>query len=85
MGSEILLTSSRSLTILSRKRLFLINLFNRLFFYYSFIILKSLTVLMLSGTAGRIGDIGLSDIIDLLESLGAYARYLSCSSLLLSA
>jgi hypothetical protein len=40
---------------------------------------------MLLNIAGGTEDIGLSDIIDSLKSLRAYARYLSCSLLLLSA
>jgi hypothetical protein len=71
--------------ISSYKRFFFINLSNRLLSYYSFIILKSLTALMLSDIVRGIGDIGLSDIIDLLKSLGAYVYYLSYSLLLLSA
>jgi hypothetical protein len=81
----MLLASLRSLTILSYKRLFFINLSNRLLFYYRSIILRSLTALVLLDITGRIKDISLLDIIDLLKSLKVKIRYLFYFLLLLSA
>jgi hypothetical protein len=67
------------------RRLFFTSLFNRLFFRYNSIILRSLTALVLLDIAGGIEDIGLLNIINLLKFLKTDIRYLSYSLLLLSA
>jgi hypothetical protein len=84
-GFKILSAFLRSFTISFYRRLFSASLFNRLFFHYNFIILRSLTASVFLDIAGGTEDISLLNIIDLLKSLKVNTRYLSYFLLLLLA